>query len=255
MRKIGLLILYLFFSQGIFAQQKMWLRVNLAGYTPQVPKVAVLICKGKPSAASWELISIATGKTVVKEALPANGGAFGTFDHVYRLRFSSWKMPGRYYVRCGNVRSVEFRIGADVYKGSADFALQYLRQQRSGFNPYLNDSCHTHDGFTLYGPMPDGTKIDVSGGWHDASDYLQYATTSANATYHLLAAYRDFKTVFADTVLANGRPGNNGIADVLDEARWGIDWLMKMHPRPDWLFNQLADDRDHQGMRLPTRDS
>ncbi|MEJ7671942.1 MAG: glycoside hydrolase family 9 protein [Chitinophagaceae bacterium] len=44
--------------------------------------------------------------------------------------------------------------------------------------------------------MKDSTHIDVSGGWHDASDYLQYSTTSANATYHLLMAYRDFKNVF-----------------------------------------------------------
>ena len=41
----------------------------------------------------------------------------------------------------------------------------------------------------------------------------------------------------------------------LDEATWGLDWLLKMHPRKDWMFNQLADDRDHQGFRLPDEDS
>ncbi|MDX5418800.1 MAG: glycoside hydrolase family 9 protein, partial [Hymenobacteraceae bacterium] len=76
----------------------------------------------------------------------------------------------------------------------------------------------------------------------------------ANATYHLLAAYRDFPGVFTDKHQANGLEGDNGIADVLDEAKWGLDWLLKLHPREDWLFNQLADDRDHQGMRLPTKD-
>ena len=33
--------------------------------------------------------------------------------------------------------------------------------------------------------------LPVSGGWADASDYLQYVATSANATYVMLAAYRD----------------------------------------------------------------
>ena len=37
--------------------------------------------------------------------------------------------------------------------------------------------------------MPDNSFIDVAGGWHDATDYLQYVTTSANATYQMLAAY------------------------------------------------------------------
>ena len=129
-----------------------------------------------------------------------------------------------------------------------------MRQQRSGYNPFLKDSCHTKDGYTVYGPMPDGTYVDVSGGWHDATDYLQYVATSANATYHLLAAYRDFPDAFSDKYQDNGLEGNNGIADVLDEASWGLQWLSKMHPKEDWMFNQLADDRDHIGFRLPTND-
>ncbi|HYC85683.1 MAG TPA: glycoside hydrolase family 9 protein, partial [Chryseosolibacter sp.] len=91
-------------------------------------------------------------------------------------------------------------------------------------------------------------------GWHDATDYLQYSMTSANATYHLLVAYRDFPSVFDDKFAGNGLPGKNGIADVFDEARWGLTWLLKMHPRADWMFNQLADDRDHAGFRLPVGD-
>jgi hypothetical protein len=145
-----------------------------------------------------------------------------------------------------------------VYKGAADFCLRYMRQQRSGFNPFLKDSCHMQDGYTLYGDaagLPDSTYIDVSGGWHDASDYLQYSTTSANATYHLLMAYRDFPKVFTDEKLANGLDGRNNLPDVLDEAKWGLDWLLKMHPRDDWMFNQLGDDRDHISMRIPKMDS
>ena len=45
------------------------------------------------------------------------------------------------------------------------------------------------------------------------------------------------------------------MADVLDEAKWGLDWLLKMHPRKDWMFNQVGDDRDHMGMRIPKEDT
>jgi len=93
------------------------------------------------------------------------------------------------------------------------------------------------------------------GGWHDASDYLQYATTSANASWHLLAACRDFPGVFSDQRQANGLEGKNRLPDVLDEAKWGLDWLLKMHPKDDWMFNQVGDDRDHKGMRIPKEDT
>jgi endoglucanase len=232
-----------------------WIRINQLGYTPGGVKVAVWCSQENASITTFELIDSATGTKVFTNSAGKNFGAYGPFTNTYRLNFSTFKKPGIYYLKAGNAVSTIFKIDEDVYKGAADFCLQYMRQQRSGFNPFLKDSCHTHDGYTLYGPMPDSTHIDVVGGWHDASDYLQYSTTSANATYHLLAAYRDFPKVFTDTKQANGLDGKNGLADVMDEAQWGLSWLLKMHPQKDWLFNQLGDDRDHMGMRMPKEDS
>lgn len=232
-----------------------WIRINQLGYTPDGIKVAVWAAKENAGIDFFELVDSATGHTVYKNEAGKSFGAYGPFMNTYRLNFSSFQKKGVYYLRAGKAVSPFFRINEDVYKGTADFCLFYLRQQRTGFNPFLKDSCHTYDGYTLYGPMPDSTHIDVVGGWHDASDYLQYATTSANATWHLLAAYRDFPGVFTDKKLANGLDGKNSIPDVLDEAKWGLDWLLKMHPRPDWMFNQIADDRDHEGMRIPKEDS
>jgi endoglucanase len=235
--------------------QNNWVRINLLGYKPGSPKVAVWCSKKNNTITSFSIIDAASEKTVFTGKAGKSYGGYGPFTQTGRLNFTAFTKPGRYIVKAGEASSPEFTIGADVYKGAADFCLRYLRQQRSGFNPFLKDSCHTHDGYTLYGPMPDSTQIDVSGGWHDASDYLQYVTTSANATWHLLAAGRDFPNAFTDEHLANGLPGKNNQADVLDEARWGLNWLLKMHPQIDWLFNQIADDRDHHGMRLPKEDS
>ncbi|HWB92189.1 MAG TPA: glycoside hydrolase family 9 protein [Puia sp.] len=232
-----------------------WIRINELGYTPGGIKVAVWVSKDNALPKTFELISAAGSKVVFEGPTGKAFGAYGPFLQSFRLNFSVYKTPGTYYLKCGGATSPKFRIDDDVYAGTADFGLRYLRQQRSGFNPFLRDSCHTHDGYTMYGPMPDSTLIDVSGGWHDATDYLQYVTTSANATYNLLAAYRDFPAVFSDRHLANGLEGRNGQTDVLDEAKWGLDWLMKMNPKKDWMFHQLADDRDHHGFRLPTRDS
>ncbi|WP_407430556.1 glycoside hydrolase family 9 protein [Arcticibacter sp.] len=237
------------------APENSWIRINQLGYTPGGVKVAVLGYKGSRNLKFFELIDAKGGKSVLKRKTGKNFGAYGPFSTSFRLDFSDFDRSGTYYIKVGSARSPEFNISEQVYKGTADFALRYMRQQRCGFNPYLKDSCHTHDGYSLYGPMPEKTPVNVVGGWHDASDYLQYSTTSANATYHLLAAYRDFQDVFSDQHQSNGLEGGNGRADVLDEAKWGLDWLMKMHPRSDWMFNQIADDRDHAGYRLPNQDA
>jgi peptidoglycan/xylan/chitin deacetylase (PgdA/CDA1 family) len=254
---VSIIIIFLFISFKPL-QQNSWIRINQLGYQTKGVKVAVWCSKEKMTLSNFQLVDAGTGKVAYTCKAGNAFGAYGPFAQTYRLNFSSFAKPGRYWLEAGNAKSPQFAIGDDVYKGAADFCLRYMRQQRTGFNPFLKDSCHTHDGYILYGEhagIKDSTHIDVVGGWHDASDYLQYSSTSANATYHLLIAYRDFKDVFTDEKLANGLDGKNGRADVLDEAKWGLDWLLKMHPRDDWMFNQIADDRDHMGMRIPKEDS
>lgn len=253
-----LFVIILAFSFSKKEEAAAWIRINQLGYKPDGIKVAVWCSKENTALQKFELVDSATGKTVYISKPSKAFGNYGPFKQTYRLSFSAFKKTGKYYLKTGKTKSPVFRISEDVYKGAADFCLRYMRQQRSGFNPYLKDSCHTQDGYTLYGKeagLADSTHIDVSGGWHDASDYLQYSTTSANATYHLLMAYRDFPGVFTDQHLANGLNGTNNLPDIVDEAKWGIDWLLKMFPEKDQMFNQLGDDRDHISMRIPKMDS
>jgi endoglucanase len=255
---VSLCIILFFAAFQHSPQTNAWIRINQLGYKPDGIKVAVWCSKEQLTIDKWQLVNTVTNKIAYSAQFEKPFGPYGPFTQTYRLNFSLFNKPGRYYLQAGETRSPEFEIGNDVYKGAADFCLRYMRQQRSGFNPFLKDSCHTHDGYVLYGEkagIKDSTHIDVVGGWHDASDYLQYASTSANATYHLLMAWRDFPRLFGDEKLANGLDGKNGMADVLDEAKWGLDWLLKMHPRGDWMFNQVGDDRDHIGMRIPREDS
>lgn len=248
-------LLYAWITVTSFAEETAWIRINLLGYKPGSTKVAVLCSKAAVDFDKFQLLDAATSHVVFEGRTGKDYGKYGPFTHTFRLDFSAYHKPGTYVLRAGETTSLVFAVNDGVYNGTADFVLQYMRQQRSKYNPYLRDSCHTSDGYTMDGPMPDSTHLDVSGGWHDATDYLQYVTTSANATFHLLASYRDFPEVFRDRHLGNGLPGTNGMADVLDEASWGLQWLLKMHPRSDWMFNQLADDRDHRGFRLPTKDT
>ena len=235
--------------------QTSWIRINQLGYLEQSIKVAVLISKDDLDIKYFEIYNSETGKSVYKSSNVKSFGKYGNFETSYRLNFSDFEKIGTFYIKAGEFKSPDFRISNDVYNGTADFLLNYMRQQRCGYNPFLKDSCHTHDGFIVDHPTLTGKHIDVTGGWHDASDYLQYVTTSATATYQMLFAYSKNPEAFGDKYDANGDKGSNGIPDILDEAKWGLDWLVKMNPDSGFMFNQIADDRDHQGFKLPTLDS
>lgn len=266
MKKMSLLTISLLTTLGFLCSfigarsedQQSWIRINLLGYTNESVKIAVWASKTVEVPIQFEIITAETHQVVYTSKNVQSFGNYGPFKQTARLNFSDFKNSGRFYLRANGVVSPLLLINNSVYQGAADFCLQYMRQQRSGFNPYLKDSCHTKDGFVLYGAkagIKDRTHFNASGGWHDASDYLQYSTTTANATYHLLMAYRDFAPIFGDQQQANGLNGKNGRADILDEAKWGLDWLLKMHPKKNIMFNQLADDRDHIIMRIPKEDN
>lgn len=232
-----------------------WIRINQLGYRPGDIKVAVFLTTGITQPESFRLVDVSSGKTVLDKTEIENTGELPPFKNCYRLSFTELKVEGTYRIEAGEAVSHEFRISDDVYNGTADFLLKYMRQQRCGFNPWLNDSCHIHDGYIIYGGETDSVHIDATGGWHDAADYLQYVATSANATYQMLFAYSDNPSAFDDNFLADGLPGKDGIPDILNESRWGLEWLLKMNPSPGVMYNQIADDRDHIGFRFPNNDT
>src|SRR5205085_5302572 len=184
-------------------------------------------------------------------------GSWGEFDHHAELDFSSLNPEGTYIIDVGGTRSHQFKISHTVNAELPDQLLDFMRQQRCGYNPYVDAVCHGFDGRTAFGPELPGTYINATGGWHDAGDQLKYLLTASNATAQMLLAYQLTKhpRAFADEFNNLGQPGANGIADVLDEALWGLIWMLRLHPAPDQLYHQVADDRDHKGFRLPQNET
>ena len=249
MKKVIFLLLILT-SMSLQLNASAWVRINQLGYLPKATKVAVLMSQDKAAVTSFQLVDAHTGKVVFKSTEVKPTGALQHMKSTYRLNFSSFTKPGTYYIQVNGIaRSPQFVIDSGVYDGTADFVLNYMRQQRCGFNPFLRDSCHQKDGYIRYHPTKEGQHIDVRGGWHDAADLLQYTTTSANAIYQMMFAYQQNPEVFTDKFQANGLEGANGIPDIIDEIYWGLDWLDRMNPEKGELYNQIADDRDHIGRK------
>lgn len=237
------------------SERNAWIRINQLGYRNDDIKVAVFLSKQALNLKSFKVIEVSSGEVAMTFKNVTKSEPLVPFISCYRLPFTELKKSGIYRIVAGNAISPDFRIADDVYDGTADFLLNYMRQQRCGYNPWLKDSCHTDDGYEIYGKSADSAHIDVTGGWHDAADYLQYVATSANATYQMLFAYSENPNSFGDKYLSHGLPGADGLPDVLNESKWGLDWLIKMNPEPGVMYNQIADDRDHIGFRFPNNDT
>ena len=137
--------------------------------------------------------------------------AWGQFKHHAELDFSRSTKTGEYFLRLGIAKSPTFRISADVYAELPDQLLEFMRQQRCGYNPWVDEVCHSFDGRTADGPLPAGSYVDARGGWHDAGDQLKYLLTSSNATAQMLLAYqlaatRNGPQKFGDRVNELGQP-------------------------------------------------
>ncbi len=251
---------FLIFVIPAFAQPPeptIFIRANQLGYRPQDPKIATAFSSASLPEA-FEIVESVGNKIAFRgdvKKLPSE--TWGQFTNYATLDFSGFTGKGKYLVQLGGAKSFPFQISSAVYAELPDQLLEFMRQQRCGYNPWLDAVCHPFDGRTAYGPMTNGTFLNCSGGWHDAGDLLKYLLTSGNATAQMLLAYQisPNKSGFADRVNSLGQEGANGIPDILDEAKWGLDWMLKLHPAPDQLFHQIADDRDHQGWRLPQNEN
>ncbi len=251
-----LLITLLCFAHTSSAQTDLFIRINQLGFEFNGTKIAIAF-SDQTLPHRFEIKDSTTHSTVFTgDSLPVKG-SWGQHSNYSELNFTTFTREGRFYIQLGSSKSQHFTIRRNINSEIPDQLLDFMRQQRCGYNPFVDAVCHAFDGRTAYGPLPAGSYLDASGGWHDAGDQLKYLLTSSNATAQMLLAYQlaTNKSIFADKFNALGQSGSNGIPDLLDEARWGLEWMLKLHPAPDQLYHQVADDRDHKGFRLPQNET
>jgi endoglucanase len=230
--------------------------VDQFGYLTKSKKVAVIRVPqvGYDSSASfapgksYALIELPTGK-VVKTASPTmwNGGNTdqASGDKAWWFDFSEIEAPGNYAVVDleKGIRSADFSIGEHVYKDVMKHALRAYFYQRAGFEKkpefagraWADKASHLgpgqdtesrpwHEGWS--NPFAKSQIKDLRGGWYDAGDFNKYTSWAARYIIVLLHAYEEHPQAFSDDY---GIPeSGNGIPDILDEVKWGLDWLVRM---------------------------
>src|SRR5437763_12574329 len=90
-----------------------WIRINLLGYKPTGVKVAVWCSKERQLIRSFQLVDSAANKIVLTKSAGKAFGAYGPFLQSFRLDFSSFNKPGRYYLKAGTAISPVFAINSE----------------------------------------------------------------------------------------------------------------------------------------------
>jgi endoglucanase len=234
------------------------LRANQVGYLPGLPKRATL-ASAATKRLPWQLLD-AHARVVARGMTRVHGLDTASGDSVHAIDFSSFSRPDAgYYLRADDQQSHPFSIGAATYSMLAKDALSFFYQQRSGtaiVMPFAREPRwerpvgHLADRSLPSAPSPEpAERVDASGGWYDAGDHGKYVVSASITVWTLLdmyerATHRGLGARFADGSLlipenANGKP------DLLDEARWEIELLLRLQmisgPLAGMVHHKLHD--------------
>ncbi|GAA4628489.1 glycoside hydrolase family 9 protein [Cellulomonas oligotrophica] len=229
-------------------------RVNQVGYLPQGPKRATLVTDATEPVA-WQLLASDGSEVATGTSQPVGADASSGQD-VHVLDLSDVRTTGTGFTLVADGEtSHPFAIDADLYAQLRYDALNYFYLARSGTDieasivgeEYAREAGHVgvapnrgdtdvpcigprdyYDGWTC-----DYT-LDVTGGWYDAGDHGKYVVNGGIAVAQLLSTYE--RTLTAPTARAGALDDGtldlpehgDGVPDVLDEARWELEWMLKM---------------------------
>ena len=232
--------------------------VNQLGYLPKLHKVAVLDSAAKEPQ-KWQLLD-AAGAVVAEGESRVFGADPNSGNSVHQIDFSSFQTEGKGYVlRVGEDKSYPFDIGKNVYKKLKYDALAYFYHDRSGIEikmPYAGEERWARPAGHLPDKAPCAKDIgcdytlDVTGGWYDAGDHGKYVVNGGFAAWTLLDQWERIKHLgksikdFGDGKL-NIPENKNGVDDLLDEARWEVEFLISMQAPDGTEFAGMVHHKMH----------
>ena len=248
------------------------IRLNQIGFLPDGPKRALLPSDSR-TPLQWELVDRRGGSRAHGMTVPL-GDDRASGEHLHLIDFGAYREAGdNLRLVVGAVRSRPFRIGADIVARLPFDALNYFYQNRAstpidarfaGGARWARPAGHAPDRATcISGPDARGDRwapcpytLDVSRGWYDAGDQGKYVVNGGIAVWTLLDLYElgraRGRPFFADGSATLPEAGN-GVNDLLDEARWEIEFLLAMQVPQDTRM-RLPVGPSQPGQTPPFRD-
>ncbi|WP_328425792.1 glycoside hydrolase family 9 protein [Micromonospora sp. NBC_00389] len=253
-------------------------RVNQVGYLPGGPKNATVVTTATEPL-PWQLRS-AGGAVLASGTTTARGVDGASGQNVQTADFSSYRTPGSgLTLTVDGETSHPFDISGTLYDRLRADSLQFFYAQRSGTaidGDLIGDEYARPAGHLGVAPNQGDTSVpcqpavcdyslDVRGGWYDAGDHGKYMVNGGIATYQLLNTFertRTAATAAGGTGLADGTlrvpERANGVPDILDEARWELEFLLRMQVPAGQPLAGMAHhkihDRNWTGLPLAPHD-
>src|ERR1035437_7430894 len=200
------------FTYGVDA----WIRINQLGYLPNSQKKAIFLSESPLSIKQFTINDALTNRELGTFNSIIPQGEFLNFKNTYILDFSSFKQQGAFYIQAGLIYSPTIYINKNVYSGTADYLLNYLRLQRNDYYPDIVTDNQQYGTYEVtgddikqkidqennsgilsksksfgrnskkkfksdYADTPSAKFLDVRGGWHEATNFTQNGLTAATA--------------------------------------------------------------------------
>jgi len=261
--KLLIFSLIFFFSQPIWAQ--LYPRFNHVGYSPDAPKVIFIQADQNSSSLKWQLID-SSGQNLLSGILGNSLDSIGKHcpkPFNYKIDLSSIHQVGKYFLSLEtHPEKVAFQVKENPTRFIVSDMLRFLRVQRSGTTTTLDSRCsHIGDkncpiwtkksaSNSSWQLNENHNSVNMLGGWYDAGDYIKFTLTTAYTSYLLLRSYNENPNLFQEK-----KYSKSSLNDLLDEAKWGLEYLLKTHPNTNTFIIQVGSADDHkQGERLPHLD-
>jgi len=203
--------------------------VNQLGYLSGADKMAIF--RGADVGGVFRVVDADSGRTVLSGNIEERGYN-ATFDEYLSYgSFTDLDMPGRYYLEAPAVgRSFFFSMGDNLYDPVWLAVSRQYYLNRCGYElteeyagHYAREACHTEEALLL---EDESISLDVSGGWHQDAYGSKDTYVAAKVAALLLLSYELNGPAYTDQT---GIPeSDNQIPDLLDEVRFGVEWLLKM---------------------------
>ena len=203
-------------------------------------------------------------------------GAYDTTIEKGKVMWENWLTYRSYQMN----KSHPFSIANTVYDGLLRDSLNYFYQNRSGCpieSEYITSGDKNSLSHKEYGHKPDtgyvqpawvkyydyafdGAKdysVTATGGWYDAGDHCKSVINGGSAVWTMQNMYEMSKKLDSDSKWTDGKTmlipeKDDKIPDVLNEARFELDWMFDMIVSPEdpyfgkdagLVYHKMQDNR------------